>query len=72
MTYDYTLYTNAYTGFVEVENRDEELVAELKSTAMCAIFIAGASALRLSVYDGASNHGLCGTLDQVMNEGTKA
>jgi hypothetical protein len=68
MTYDYNITTMPYTGFTEVEDAEGELVAELRTTAMHAIFIAGASALGLSVYDNSAGHGLTGTLDQVMHE----
>ena len=69
MTYDYTITRNPYTGFIEVEGADTALVAELYDPAAEAIFIAGASALGLSVYDATAGHGLTGTLDQVLNEG---
>ena len=68
MTYDYYIAANPYSTRREVEDADTALVAELYCPQIEAIFIAGASALKMSVYDRDAGHGLTGTLDQVMNE----
>ena len=72
MTYDYYISRSRYTGLRKVEDGDTALVAELRCPQIEAIFIAGASALGKSVYDATAGHGLTGTLDQVLNEGTAA
>jgi hypothetical protein len=72
MTYDYYIATNPYSTRREIEDADTALVAELYCPQIEAIFIAGASALGKSVYDATAGHGLTGTLDQVLNEGTAA
>jgi uncharacterized membrane protein YhfC len=72
VTYDYYITTNPYSTRREIEDADTALVAELYCPKIEAIFIAGASALGLSVYDNSAGHGLTGTLDQVMHEGSEA
>ena len=72
MTYDYYITTNPYSTRREIEDADTALVAELYCPKIEAIFIAGASALGKSVYDRDAGHGLTGTLDQVMHEGSEA
>jgi hypothetical protein len=69
MIYDYTIVRSAYTGLREVEDSTTALVALFHSDKAEAAFVAGASALGLSVYDRDAGHGLCGTLEQTMKEG---
>jgi hypothetical protein len=69
MTYDYYIIENPYDGALEVEDADTALVARLYRPELRDLFIAGASALGLSVYDRDAGHGLCGTLEQTMHEG---
>jgi hypothetical protein len=71
MTYDYTVRKSGLDGAIEVR-ADGWLVARLHRQEMLAIFLAGASALGKSVYCSDAAQGLCGTLDQVMHEGTEA
>jgi hypothetical protein len=71
MIYDYTIARSAYTGLREVEDSTTALVALFHSDQAEAAFVAGASALGLSVYDCDAGHGLCGTLEQTMHEGEK-
>lgn len=72
MTYDYYIIESPYDGALEVEDADTALVARLYRHELRDLFIAGASALGLSVYDRDAGHGLTGTLDQVLNEGNNA
>lgn len=69
MIYDYAIVRSRYTGLREVEDSNTTLVALFHSDKAEAAFIAGASALGLSVYDRDAGHGLCGTLEQTMHEG---
>jgi hypothetical protein len=69
MTYDYEIRASEFTGLREAQDSAGRKAATFYTPAGEAIFIAGASAMRLSVYDADAEHGLCGTLDQVMQEG---
>ena len=71
MTYDYYIAESPYDGALEVEDADSALIARLYRHELRGLFIAGASALGLSVYDRDARHGLCGTLEQTMHEGEK-
>ena len=68
MTYDYYISISMYGDYRKLENADNAIVGVFYTPASEAAFIAGASALGLSIYDRDAGHGLTGTLDQVMNE----
>ena len=70
MTYDYYIRKSTLDGaFEAAAGPNKWLVARLHTEAALNIFIVGASALGLSVYNSDAEHGLCGTLDQLLNEG---
>lgn len=64
--YDFVIARHRVTGLREVEDAKGRPVATLHPLVAEAIFVSGASALGLSVYDRDAGHGLCGTLDQTM------
>jgi hypothetical protein len=71
MKYDYYLTKSSFSPARFIEDVDCRILAMVYTPEAEAAFIAGASALGLSVYDNDTEQGLCGTLDQAMHEGTE-